>query len=264
MSLSNRSFDLDYRPRTYFWPLGLKPHPLSSIKGANRRKLIAGVLADDPDADIPPELLQPALPDPLRQHFGRMHPSEMGGEYLPDLVPQEVEIGRITIASTTQDVACVYARQAADAIAVRVVDEYDGDTLSSTRSRKCPEPLSLRQFTNFFLRKWNLLDVLRMNFEGEWDRPEKVLRFFWASSDFYPEFDDLLRYRVRKWAKRQLGLWEGQDEANCITPNGINPTCAPGAPPPEALKRGFPPDFDLMSAAWNYAKPRLLTKPLTE
>ena len=92
MKISTHSFDLDYRPRTYFWPLGLKPHPLSSIKGANRRSLIAGVLAEDIDADIPRALLQPALPEPLRQFVGRLHPSGMGGEYLPDLIPNEVEI----------------------------------------------------------------------------------------------------------------------------------------------------------------------------
>ena len=214
MKISTRSFDLDYRPRTYFWPLGLKPHPLSSIKGANRRSLIAGVLAEDLDADIPPVLLQPALPDPLRQYVGRLHPSGMGGEYLPDLIPDEVEIARITIASTTQDVTCVYARQVEDAIALRVVDEYEGGTLSSKRGRKYPGPLSLGELTKFFLRRWNLLDVLQMNFEGEWDRSEEVLRFFWASSDFYPEFDDLLRYRVRKWLKQQLDHLELQDEAN--------------------------------------------------
>lgn len=214
MKLSTQSFDLDYRPRSYFWPYGLKPHPLSSIKGANRRKLIAGVLAEDPDADIPPVLLQSALPDPLRQFFGRLHPSEMGGEYLPDLVPQEVEIGRITIASTTQDVTCVYAREVGDAIALRVVDEYDGDTLSSTGSRKCPRPLSLREFSNFFLRKWNLLDVQRMNFEDERCPSEDVFGFFQASSDFYSEFDDLLRYRVRKWLKQQLGRLERHNKAN--------------------------------------------------
>ena len=124
MKISTQSFDLDYRPRTYFWPLGLKPHPLSSIKGANRRSLIAGVLADDLDANIPPVLLQSALPDTLRQYLGSLHPSGMGGEYLPDLAAQEVEIARITIASTTQDVTCVFARQAGDTIALRVVDEY--------------------------------------------------------------------------------------------------------------------------------------------
>lgn len=214
MKHSTQSFDLDYRPRTYFWPLGLKPHPLSSTKGANRRSLIARVLADDPDAYIPPMLLQPKLPDTLRQHFGAMHPSGMGGEYLPDLTTQEVEIARITIASTTQDVTCVYARRAGETIALRVVDEYDGGTLSSKRGRKVREPLSLDEFTKFFLRRWNLFDVLQMNFDGEWHRSEEILRFFWASSDFYPEFDDLLRYRVRKWLKPKVDLWGRQDEDN--------------------------------------------------
>ena len=46
------------------------------------------MLAEDLDADIPPVLLQPALPEPLRQYVGRLHPSGMGGEYLPDLSPK--------------------------------------------------------------------------------------------------------------------------------------------------------------------------------
>ena len=29
--------DLSYRPRSYFWPLGLKTHLLAHIKGAERR-----------------------------------------------------------------------------------------------------------------------------------------------------------------------------------------------------------------------------------
>ena len=101
------------------------------------------MLAEDLDADIPPVLLQSALPDPLRQYLGSLHPSGMGGEYLPDLTTQEVEIARITIASTTQDVTCVYARRAGYAIALRVVDEYDGGTLSIKRGLKYPGPLSL-------------------------------------------------------------------------------------------------------------------------
>ena len=172
------------------------------------------MLAEDPDADIPPVLLQSGLPDPLRRYFGSLHPSGMGGEYLPDLAAQEVEIARITIASTTQDVTCVYARQAGDAIPLRVADEYDGGTLSSKRGRTFPRPLSLGELTKFFLRRWNLLDVLQMNFESDGYPSEKVLRFFRASSDFYPEFDDLLRYRVEKWLRRQLGPLERQDEAN--------------------------------------------------
>jgi hypothetical protein len=209
---SRQSFDLDYRPRTYFWPHGLKPHPVSSIKGANRRKLIADALAEDADADIPPVLLQSALPDPLRQYLGSLHPSAMGGEYLPDLAPQEVEIARITLASTTQDVICAFARQAGEAIELRVVDEYDGDTLSSGRVRKVKAPLSLGELTKFFLSRWNLLDLLQMNLEY-WDPPEQALDFFGASSDFYPDFGGLLGYRVRKWLRRQSPTTSGQSRA---------------------------------------------------
>ena len=70
------------------------------------------------------------------------------------------------------------------------------------------------ELTKFFLRRWNLFDILQMNFESDGYPSEEVLRFFWASSDFYPEFDDLLRYRVRKWLKQQLDQSELQDEAN--------------------------------------------------
>lgn len=81
MSHNAHPIDLAYRPRTYFWPHGLKPHPLSSIKGANRRTTVARVLADDPDAYVPPVLLQSALPEPLRTFLGSRQPSDIGGEY---------------------------------------------------------------------------------------------------------------------------------------------------------------------------------------
>ena len=81
MSHNAHPIDLAYRPRTYFWPHGLKPHPLSSIKGANRRTTVARVLADDPDAYVPPVLLQSAWPEPLRTFLGSRQPSDIGGEY---------------------------------------------------------------------------------------------------------------------------------------------------------------------------------------
>jgi hypothetical protein len=204
--LAARPIDLAYRPKTYFWPHGLRP---PAIKGAYRRALVERTLADNPDEDIPPVLLEHALPEPLRSHFGAQHPSAMGGEYLPDLVADEVEIARITIASTTQDVTCVYARQETDRIILRVVDEYDGATLSRRKKRSAGEPLSLEQFVRFFLRVWDLYSVIRMNFESDRYPEGEVFGFFRGSSGFYPEFDDLLRRRVRtylqvrrRWAPR--------------------------------------------------------------
>jgi len=64
----------------------------------------------------------------------------MGGEYLPNLKPKEVMVARITIASTTQDVTCVYARRTKHRIHYRVVDEYSGDTLSDRRTRSSVKP----------------------------------------------------------------------------------------------------------------------------
>ena len=45
---------------------------------------------------VPEFLLQSALSDEVRQALGRIHPAMMGGEYLPNLTPNEVEIARIT------------------------------------------------------------------------------------------------------------------------------------------------------------------------
>jgi len=162
-------------------------------------------LAEDADADIPSVLLQHALPDPLRSFLGSQHPSAMGGEYLDDLLTDEVEVGRITIASTTQDVTCVYARQEKDRIILRVVDEYDGDTLSGRKSLSAKRPLSMDQFVRFFLGAWDLCAVIRMNFDGDGYPEDRVFGFFDGSSRFYPEFDDLLRRRVRTFVRKMRG-----------------------------------------------------------
>jgi hypothetical protein len=63
----------------------------------------------------------------------------MGGEYLPDPAEQEVEIARITTASTTQDVA----RRRKRCIRYKWVDEYGGETLSGRSTRTSTRPLTL-------------------------------------------------------------------------------------------------------------------------
>ena len=59
----------------------------------------------------------------------------MGGEYLPNRQATEVEIARINIDSTTSDVTSVYAKVGKNRIYYRVVDEYNGDTLSDKHTR---------------------------------------------------------------------------------------------------------------------------------
>ena len=196
--------DLKYRPHSYFWAKEIGVQLSSQIKGAERKALFESLVAQGRGQEIDELLSKPVLSNEERQSLGRFHPHFMGGEYLPDRTGEEVEIARITIASTTRDVTSVYARQGAQRIHYRVVDEYGGDTLSGTAHWATLKPMSLGQLTNFFLRTWNLLDVLGFNFEEDGYSPEEIKAFVTdASSSFYAEFGQLIDARIDKWIKKR-------------------------------------------------------------
>ena len=63
----------------------------------------------------------------------------MGGEYLPPLLDDEVEIARVSLASVTADQTSVRAQRIPGGIAYRIVDEYGEDGpgyLCSPRSER--------------------------------------------------------------------------------------------------------------------------------
>ena len=75
--------DLDYRPPKYFWPADLKVRLPSSITGESRRRVFRALMeAGNP---VPEGLDAEVLDEETRQIWGRLHPSNMGGEYLPPL-----------------------------------------------------------------------------------------------------------------------------------------------------------------------------------
>lgn len=193
--------DLGFRPKSYFWPLGLETHLLSRIKGAERKAALTALIDSGRLEDIPELLAQSALSEEERKALGRIHPAFMGGEYLPDLLRDEVMIARITIASTTQDVTSVYARRGKNRIRYRVVDEYEGDTLSGPRERTSTRPLTLGQLADFFDGAWSVFDVLEMNFGDDGFDEDRMQRFVVeVGSSFYPELDALYRSRIHAWA----------------------------------------------------------------
>jgi hypothetical protein len=193
--------DLAFRPKSYFWPLGLETHLLSRIKGAERKAALQRLIDSGHLEDLPNFLAQSALSTDDRTAIGRFHPAFMGGEYLPDLMPTEVMVARITIASTTQDVACVYARRTKHRIHYRVVDEYGGDTLSKRRTRTSVRPLTLGELEAFFNGAWPIFQVLEGNFADD-GYPLDEMQDFVVSidSEFYPELDALYRRRIAAWA----------------------------------------------------------------
>ena len=193
--------DLGYRPKSYFWPLGLETHLQSRIKGAERKAALRHLIDSGQLEAIPDYLRQSALNSEDRAALGRLHPAFMGGEYLPDLLANEVMVARIVIASTTQDVVCVYARRTKSRIHYRVVDEYEGDTLNERRTRTSVRPLTLGQLETFFNGAWSIFEVLDCNFADDgYDLDEMQDFVVSVDSEFYPQLDALYRHRIAAWA----------------------------------------------------------------
>jgi len=184
------------------------------IKGAERKAaLLRQIEARGLDA-IPAILAQSALSDEDRQTLGRIRPAFMGGEYLPNLASNEVMIARITIASVTQDVSCVYARRCKHRIHYRVVDEYQGDTLSGRTTRTSTRPLTLGELEAFFSGAWSIFDVLETNFGPEGYDLNRMLEFVvGVESQFYPQIRELYRLRIEAWGKaRQTERLDRKDD----------------------------------------------------
>ena len=157
--------DLYYRPHSYFWADEKGIQLSSQIKGAKRKALYDASVAEDESSNFDELLKKPSLSNSERDLIGKIHPSFMGGEYLPEKITSEVEIARITINSTTQDVTSVYVSLKDNLIYYQVVDEYDGETLSDEKEFFTEVPMTLTELCDFFLNAWPLMEVLEMNFE---------------------------------------------------------------------------------------------------
>ena len=191
----SEEIDRDSRPRSYFRPRRLEEHLLSRVKGAKLRRHLQRMLNEGRCAEVL-ELLGPqGIDDTDRRMLESVHPSYMGGNYLPEQSEGEVEVARVTIASTTWDVTCVYARAEGGRIHFRVVDEYGGETLSGPGAWVADAPLPLGEFTDRFLGAWDLVACCRCNFETD---VQAALQFFTVDSWFYPGLDALCRRTVEK------------------------------------------------------------------
>ncbi len=117
--------DYGFRPESYWDDDDPLQAILRNVKGENRRQLIRNYAASGRLEELDAELLRDEVDPGTRERLGRIHPSFMGGEYLPGYLPGEVEIARICLRSTTADVVTVRARPTATGqIAYRVEDEY--------------------------------------------------------------------------------------------------------------------------------------------
>ena len=203
-----KPIDYSYRPVSY-WDVKDLRQLVANIKGAERKKralrLMAAGRLDEADQFI----LTDTLTERDRTLSGQVHPALMGGEYLPDYAASEVEIARVTMASTTQDVISIRARPQPGGIGLLVVDEYN-----STFTIKPPftkRPLSLRQLVRLIDTANGDkhgpigLGIIQISFECSESPAESLAEFMEFSSEFYPALGAHYWFAIQRWVEQNRG-----------------------------------------------------------
>jgi hypothetical protein len=210
--MKTTDIDLDFRPASYWDADGLLTAAVANIKGSVRKKEALKLVRAGDVEKLHQTMLLESLEDDTRKFFGFVHPALMGGEYLPDYLPGEVEIARIQMKSTTYDVDVVLARPDGDQIRYRVVDEYedhfDGAKIT-TEIEIADRPLSLVELvhlidtTSWYGEYTGLVFGLAEFHYGGGEGPEEMRDFFEVLSEFYPDLGPLYKDRLEAWCREK-------------------------------------------------------------
>jgi hypothetical protein len=214
--------DYDFRPASYWAPAGSSLEAaLRNVKGRNRREMIRDYHSRGLLPALSEDLLQDTLDEDTRRSLDLIHPSFMGGEYLPNYGRYEVEIARIELESTTSDVISLRARPAGSRIRYRLVDEYQTEF-------RLPQQTSTRPFSLQELI-WLLDSVERVDVtDPSWDRfgfvvsynqcnlecgsdLESLRDFTRVSSDYYPELASHYSEAIQEWYGARLAELESEE-----------------------------------------------------
>ena len=220
---THAEFDLTFRPASY-WDLADPVGSIvQSITGENRRRMARDfVTGRTPEelGDIDDSLLADSLDQDARLRLGAIHPSFLGGEFLPGYLPGEVEIARLVFDSTTRDVVSVRARRGRKSgrFRYRIVDEYE--TVWEIRPASSRLPLTLGQV----IRMIDDADGMPPAEPGKpylqaiWDwqlefqEPEEIVGFVTVGSEVYPGLGDWYALKAREWLAAVRGGEEAEDE----------------------------------------------------
>ena len=101
------------------------------MKGRRRGEMVRDLYAAGKLEGLSNILLSDSLGDETRKRLGQVHPTFMGGEYLPDYRRHEAEIVRIELDSTTYDVISLRARPIGSRIEYNLV-------INTNRNSHCP------------------------------------------------------------------------------------------------------------------------------
>lgn len=202
-----RSIRYQHRPKSY-WSVGNLRQAVANIQGAARKQLALQLIDEDRLDEAAEFVLADRLTEEQRAELGRIHPALMGGEYLPESAPGEVEIARVALQSTTYDVISLRARPVRGGIAYRVVDEYESQY--RLRPRFSRQPLTLRQLIRLIdtADSWEMGDltfgILRMNLEAG-ASIDDLRDFLEIDSEFYGELKRHYWFRIQDWLWKNRG-----------------------------------------------------------
>jgi hypothetical protein len=201
-----RGINLSYQPRTYFGPFPLETLPLARVRGHARRELLRAQLAACED-DSMLDALASIFEGMDRETLGRIHPALMGGEYLPPFLPNETEIARISLQSTTADQISVRAQRVPDWIVYRIVDEYaESGPDYVCRPARSKDALAFRQLVTLIDRALPdggaALSHLYANVSADCGDPWRLRNFVRVSSEFYPQLGTYYDARIAAWFAR--------------------------------------------------------------
>jgi len=207
----------DFRPDSYWSTDSLLRSLTGNISGTWRRRLVGKALEASDVFPLLQHLMEEHLSEEQRTEWGRIHPSMMGGEYLPHLMPGEVEIARIDMRSVTADVISIRARPTRTRILYRIVDEYDTDY--DVRNIWSKHPITLRRLIRLINETQGMneceggvvFEILNANVENGCG-VEEMAHFITVTSDFYPELQAWYDLATEQWKTARLEEVDQDDD----------------------------------------------------
>ena len=211
-------FNSDYRPNSYWGPQLLETAILSKIKGQERKEMVSKYLKSN-DLSAMSYLTDESLPEEIRKSYGQIHPNFMGGEYLPDTKDNEVEIARVVLKSTTQDVYSFRAKKLKNKIKYSIHDEYeitfDLAIKSSTKPLTFSQILKLIEFStvNEIQDYPNVYGGAREHQYHNYYHDLHLWDFETVHSDFYRELEEWFDIQNYIWLiEKSIELAKDDDE----------------------------------------------------
>jgi hypothetical protein len=196
--------NLAFRPTTYFED-AFKAL-LSTIKGERRKREVLDRINSGDIAELEGWIVKGTLEDDERESLGRIHPAFMGGEYLPDYLPGEVEIARIALESTTADVISIRARLSGGKLRYRIVNEYETEYVAQPAESDLP--LTFGEVIAMIEGPQG--DDLPCAPAAFWNEqyecgttPDEIATFVTVSSEYYPDITEYYEDRFEQWLEEQ-------------------------------------------------------------